>query len=307
MRVAVLPTGHMEWLALPAALQRLFPDHEFYAVPDQTQYESIGPRRGFTTSALQGKSCPVAGRATELVANAALEALGDRHKDPADLVVVLEDLELCNEGQEEVVARYFRHAVKHHLADERVARHAKRTAQVLRDRVSFHLAVPMIESWLFADDEALRRAGVPPGRTPRLRAEMELERFETADPEYALATQALCPHTPWQEKNARPKWSGEDRRRHPKGYLQWLCLDPTSKKCTTYAEAEGGAAALRDLAWERVSEREGISYLAAMLEDLGHALGGTPFDAMKKRIAQCAAAACTSITKAPRDKLLRNL
>lgn len=92
MRIAVLPTGRMEWLALPAALQRLFPDHEFYAVPDKILFESDGPSPAFTTVALSGNSDRVSEHASKLVAVAAQEALGDRHKDPADLVVVLEDL-----------------------------------------------------------------------------------------------------------------------------------------------------------------------------------------------------------------------
>lgn len=37
MRVAVIPTGRAEWRALPQALQTLFPDHEFYAVPTEAE------------------------------------------------------------------------------------------------------------------------------------------------------------------------------------------------------------------------------------------------------------------------------
>jgi hypothetical protein len=56
MRVAILPTGRMEWNALPMALARLFPDHEFYSLPSQREIDSHPhdfPLASFTSTRLR--------------------------------------------------------------------------------------------------------------------------------------------------------------------------------------------------------------------------------------------------------------
>lgn len=266
MRVAIVPTGRMEWLALPEALQRLFPEHDFYSVPEQRAYDSGGPLNGFTSCVISPVAQP-SDRVMELLAVAAQEALGDRAKGAADLVLILEDLELANLDGSEVVLQHVAVAARQHL--ERVQQRAPRTRDALRDRVSFHLASPMIEAWLFGDRAALVRAGVPPdGKPVRLADTQALERFDTQDPDYDLASRASCPRL---KEKQRPKWLGAARQRHPKGYLQWLCLDENAPSCTSYEETEGGARALRELRWAGVLERE-MPLLAAMLEDLAYGL-----------------------------------
>jgi hypothetical protein len=55
MRVAVLPTGRLEWSGLPEALSRLFPGHSFTALPSQAEVDadpSCFPMPGFTGSTL---------------------------------------------------------------------------------------------------------------------------------------------------------------------------------------------------------------------------------------------------------------
>lgn len=236
MRVAIVPTGRMEWLALPEALHRSFPGHDFYAVPDTALYGSRGPHDGFTSCKISRSARP-GDKVTDLLSVAAQEALGDsrRRKEAADLVVILEDLEPPNVDSPEEVLGYVRAAVVAHLNG--VQSRAPRTAQVLRERVSFHLASPMIEAWLFGDPPALKRAGVPAGKQARLQDAKALERFATQDAEYEQATRLDCPRL---SDNKKPKWLGPDRQRHPKGYLQWLCLDRDKPSCTSYSETEGG-------------------------------------------------------------------
>lgn len=302
MRVAIVPTGRMEWLALPEALHRSFPGHDFYAVPDTALYGSRGPHDGFTSCKISRSARP-GDKVTDLLSVAAQEALGDsrRRKEAADLVVILEDLEPPNVDSPEEVLGYVRAAAVAHLNG--VQSRAPRTAQVLRERVSFHLASPMIEAWLFGDRAALVRAGVPPdGKPVRLADAQALERFETQDPDYDLASRASCPRLKDKQK---PKWLGPDRQRHPKGYLQWLCLDRDEPSCTSYSETEGGAQALRELRWAGVLERE-MPFLAAMLEDLAYGLGAD-LGELKPRVELLAGSALTSITRAPQDKVLRNL
>ncbi len=52
MRVALLPTGRTEWHGLPSALHRLFPEHEFYALPEADVFRSDGPFDGVTSTTL---------------------------------------------------------------------------------------------------------------------------------------------------------------------------------------------------------------------------------------------------------------
>jgi hypothetical protein len=108
MRVALLPTGRTEWHGLSDALRRLFPSHDFYVLPEELVFHSTGPFDGFTSFSLtakhEGEYLPE--NATNLVGRAAQEALGDgSRREPADAVVVLDDLELANRQQPDRVVR----------------------------------------------------------------------------------------------------------------------------------------------------------------------------------------------------------
>ena len=226
MNVALLVTGKTEWHGLGPALERLFPGHPFRMYPSKGEVASFGeafPFNGFTTAELKAehRSRPPEA-ASELVSRAAIAAFEDN-----DLVVILDDLEVCNRETPALALDVFRAAVCAHLADIRGASLRGRTAERLRERVSLHLAAPMIESWFFAYPDALR-AYCQLAAIPAL-AQGDPEDFFTADSMYDAATEShcLCWVTDGREKNRRPKWLGDvDRRRHPKGYLQWLCRDP---------------------------------------------------------------------------------
>ncbi len=307
MRVALLPTGRTEWHGLPVALGNLFPAHEFYVLPDEVDFRSMrGPFHGFTSFTLTEKheNEYLLETATNLVELAAGEALGDGHdREAADVVVVLEDLELANRHQPARAVRVFRRTVEHHLEGMQGAR--RRTETALRERVSFHLIVPMIEAWFFGDPQALRVAGVPDGVEPLLDS-ADLEDFlTTRDVRYVGATEVACPC--WVARGKKkadcPKWLGRQREYHPKGYLQWLCHDGGAKNCTSYDESGAGAEALKRLDWKALLDNPGLRYLGALVEDLAHALR-EPLPPMRPADG---APPATSLSARPQNNVLRNL
>ncbi|WP_428265423.1 hypothetical protein [Haliangium sp.] len=293
---------------------RLFPGHEFYMLPttrESVSYPDRFPYPGFTSVELTSgheQAPPESARA--LVVRAAQEALGDRRRAAADLVLVVDDIELENAAQPERVVAVMRKAVEVHLSGLGQAQVQDKTRQRLRDRVSFHLLAPMIEAWFFADRRALTRAGVPAEATVCFDEATDPEAFETADGRYLNATEADCPTLaalPLQKKKKlRPKWLGVlPRERHPKGYLQWLCRVPNARSCTGYSESEDGGAALANIRWEVLFARADthFGFLRALVEDLEDGLGcpsalGPVVGAVSR---------LTARSNAPRDAVLRNI
>jgi hypothetical protein len=147
-------------MGLRDALLALFPDLHIDMVPTAAELQSTlhgpFPCRGFTHVRLRPGDVP--DTALELVQRAAIWALGDERAErpAADLVVILDDLELTNRDQEAVVVDVMRAAAAKHLAGLRNADTRQRTADALAAKVSFHLAAPMIESWFFADTRLAR-------------------------------------------------------------------------------------------------------------------------------------------------------
>lgn len=317
MRVALLPTGRMEWAALRIALARLFPAHEFYSIPTEAEvvsYESIDfPAQSFTSCDVRR----ILGRpnnADKLIQRAVGEALSDRTRSGADLVVVIDDMEVANRAQAGAVTSVVREAVERHLASlsHRAGLRATHAA-ALRDRVSFHVAKPMIESWLFPDPRALRLAGVPVARRPVTMEGADPENFQTVDTAYDGDTGAACTcwhalpsRTPAQtekKRKSRPQWlkAGPDRQLHPKAYLAWLCSDPSEPTCSCYAESRGGASALGAVDWAALfRDPTHAPFARALIHDIADALGEPePFPGL--------VAPETARTRLPPTPLLRNL
>ena len=315
MKVAVIPTGRTEWQGLAPALGRLFPGHDFYCLPTQAEVSSSPnqyPYAGITSHRLSEQSerePPEA--AADLVARAIQEAIGDRRRTAADLVIIIDDLELYNADQPERVVAVVRRAAQVHLESLGTTGIEARVRAALREKISFHLVAPTIEAWFFADQQALRNAGVTPDTNVVFDAATDPERFETNDPQYLAATEQDCTVlatlTSAKKKKLRPKWLGAlSRGRHPKGYLQWLTRDPNAKGCTRYSETKSGGPALAALDWSAVfSDRPHghLGYLRALIEDLEDGLGaeakGGPFTPT--------AAKLTSRHTLPEAPILRNL
>lgn len=315
--VAILPTGLTEWKGLPGALERLFPSHHFCSMPSEQEVAServAFPYAGFTSSRLgeNSEGMPPE-KACDLVERAAQAALGDRQRKraAADLVLIVEDVELHNADQPNRIVSVMRKAVEQHLASLPSAGGvSERTRAALRDRVSFHLIAPMIEAWLFADAQSLAAAGVPAGTSIDFGPQTDPEAFCTADQPYLEAVEADCPTLaalPKEKRDKlRPKWLGTlPRARHPKGYLQWLCRAPAERSCTTYSESRDGAWALAGIRWESLLARapEHFAFLRALIEDLEDALG------CQRAVGALGGAVSplTARSGAPRNAVLRNL
>jgi hypothetical protein len=220
----------------------------------------------------------------KIVARAAA-MVDPRSSSQTDMVLVLDDLELANLDQPEVVVEVFRDAFRRHLdlyQPDQALIATMRSAMAAK--VSFHLAVPMIESWIFADPDGPTRAGVSESvkRTIKIR-QGDIEEFQVEDPSYLKADEKDCPN--WCKKHVRgdrPKWlGGVDRSKHPKGYLQWLMIDGLLPTCTSYREARedgpGGKSALQEINWgELLRYKRRSTYVRALVADVAAALNQAP-------------------------------
>ena len=314
MKVALLPTGRTEWCGLSMALGQLFPDHEFYCLPTAAEVESYGdrfPYNGFTSMCLtQAHEMNPPETAMELVSRAAQEAIGERGEETADLVVVIDDVELPNVDQVDRVVAVMRSAVIEHVRrlPNRI-RIQERTEESLKSKVSFHLISPMVEAWFFADRNALALAGVPVDANVCFNDETDPEAFITDDANYMVATECECVRFAAlheaKKKKHRPKWLGSfPREKHPKGYLQWLCRDPDDQSCTSYSEANGGCSALSGISWNTLLSRPESQFalLRALVDDLSEGLNSTPTVALGGTVSPL-----TSRSGAPADAVLRNI
>jgi hypothetical protein len=308
MRVVILPTGRTEWHGFDKALKELFPGNEFTPIPTPTEIKSHPdsfPTPGFTSNRLterQRANPPEDVKA--LLERASREALGDRFTEAADLVLILDDVEVANLGNERMIVDVARAAVQGHLAGLS-SRVREKTAEALRTRVSFHLLRPMIEGWFFGDPGAIRRTGAQPPFV----LNSDPEHFEVRDDmAYLQANEAECPE--WvaagRKRKLKPKWIGNPHRHlHPKGYIQWLTREGQEKSCSLYSETEHGAVALAGLNWAAVLSRpaDQFQYLRALVADLADALDQVPATGPVEGVR----APLTDRFTLPPDPVLRNL
>lgn len=301
----------MEWAALHLTLGRLFHGHEFYCLPTvaevETQQDIEFPIPSFTSCDVKrilGKP----NNADKLVERAAAEAVGNRSRDAADLVVIVDDVEPHNRLQPAAVISVMREAAERYIArlSDNV-RAQNRHSLAMRTKVSFHMLMPMVESWLFPDMKALARAGVPMSRVVKIVPNTDPEHFQTADTAYDADDGASCTcwHglTGYSKKKCKPQWlkADPDRRFHPKAYLSWLCIAPAEKTCSAYAETEGGAAALGELDWSALlGDPRRATFARALVHDIADALGvDEPFPGEVARE--------TALNVLPRVPILRNI
>jgi hypothetical protein len=157
-----------------------------------------------------------------------------------------------------------------------------RVKEALLSKASFHLAVPMIEAWLFADPNGPRNAEVPLERLPpNWEDARDPEDFLTRDDAYLTDDCSAC--TAWhalpprRARRSTPEWDREQREVHPKAFLAWLCRDPAEKNCTRYRETHEGASALGVLDWRAaLRSPDHCTYLRAFVKDLADGLGEDP-------------------------------
>lgn len=272
-RVVLLVTGQTE-KALGSSLQRVFSNVEFVVRQ---------PWTGFTSNALPEKPLlKCLGDAREetylekLVGLLVSEvAPGRRNEKPADMVVLVDDLELCNAGWPERVIGHVRTAVQAYVDHYpwTGATSRERALDQLRTRCSFHLLCPMIESYFFSEAEALTRAGAK--RASKFDAAVvDAEQFCADEPEFLLPPNRV-------NKDSAPQWATDDRAKHPKRYLQFLC-DPAGVSLRPYFESDNprgrpsGEAALRHLDWALVfGNADYVRFIRSLFFDIADALDET--------------------------------
>jgi hypothetical protein len=172
-----------------------------------------------------------------------------------DLLLVIDDLELSNSGQEDVVVRHFRMGIEEAIRRSPKFREQEEVIRkLLRERCSFHLLKPMVEAYLFGDGAAMQRIT---DKKPHLPPELDWEAFITNDPAYLPRCLAIS------AGHRIPGWREEC---HPKHYLQFLCPD--------YSETRGGRIALESLNWPVVgSNGMHVPVIRALFMDLAHWFG----------------------------------
>lgn len=258
VQVRLLVTGDMEVKSLADSLKAQFPAERLGK--DVTW---LKPRRSpcATSHRLRAgadPSKPMLDLARAMLA----EVIAGRQGIPVDLVVVVEDVEIDNLGQEDIVADHFRRAVEIELAERERnwdMRTRERNRQRVRDCCSFHVLRPMPEAYFFGDPLALQRAGLAP-HAHQLRHATDVEKFEVTDTSWL----PQC-----QEMNQRHAQAGRAWWRHechPKEYLQHLL---TLNNRPAYDETSHGAAALATLNWRIVPKVEADAiFVRALFEDL---------------------------------------
>jgi hypothetical protein len=254
--VKLIVTGDLEAAALHHALRRIFCDIEL----------SIAVKLdGFTSAELTEVPLlggPTASDVEKLALKLVTEVEPGRRDRPPDMAILVDDLELCNQARPERAVAHVRRAVEHHLErlpwPSRASR--DRACARIRERCSFHLLDPMIETYFFGEPAALVRAGAkrPSSVEPRV---TDLERFVTSDAAFLARPDSL----PGEEL---PPWARPQRARHPKHYLQFLC-DPSGAVRRAYQEVRDGSKALGSLAWEEVlKHQQHVRFLRSLILDI---------------------------------------
>jgi hypothetical protein len=194
------------------------------------------------------------------------EAIFGKSGTPADLVIVVDDVELGNLTRQKIVADHFKAAVETVLSGNRnSSRTEERYRDVLRNKCSFHLFDPMIETYFFGDALALTNAGVDGVSVPLLAHASDVERFEVNDPVWL----PVCLQENLKRQEKAPWWRHE---LHPKLYLQHLIERTRSE--LPYKESRDGSRALSALEWPSVPKVQADTPMVRCLfQDISDGLG----------------------------------
>lgn len=257
-RIKLIVTGDMEKLALHTSLQQVFPGER-----DGEEVIWDKPRKSqcVTSHQLQlerSPSHPMRELAKAMIAEAGIGKTGT----PADLVIVIDDVELGNLGQETIIATHFRIAVEEELRKYNTATET-RYRNIIREKCSFHLLKPMVEAYLFGDPNALRIAGVPTGINHCLVHPSDVEQFQTYDTEWLPA----CYAENVKKQQNTPWWRHEY---HPKHYIEHL----TERGQVFYEETHHGKNALMQLNWNKVPKcQPDTPIIRSLFEDISDWFG----------------------------------
>lgn len=243
--VELIVTGRMEKLALSDTLSKVIPNCS--EITWNTQRVD-----GFTSNALPDEpqltsASGVSSKVLNLAKRLVFAADPGRTGEPVDLAIAIDDLELANSHQPEVVVHWLAEAVEHTITHAFPSQRRKdQCRERVREKCSFHLLVPMAETYFYGEKDALHRAGCL--RKAILKPNIDLEFFKTNDPNY-IAKLSCSKSTNYA--------------RHPKKYISFLC-EPNK-----YKETRNGVNALKSLNWESVLQfRENTKYIRSFFDDL---------------------------------------
>lgn len=270
--VKLIVTGDAEKKSLHKSLQKVFPTHN--SDGDLVIWDTPRKADGATGYRL-GAGAPPSTSMTALVDVMFAELLVGKRPNsvPPDLVIVIDDVELGNVGQEFLIVEAFQAAVNVKL----LALEADRSAanfQKIKSRVkaccAFHLLRPMVESYFFANPATLAVCGVPFAHAPMLLHQTDVECFD-ATPDQNVKWQAL-----YLEENSKKQlkdawWKTEC---HPKRYLTHLL---SANGAPEYQETVLGAKMIEATDWAVVAKTQTDSpVISALLEDIWDWFGIVP-------------------------------
>lgn len=270
VRIRLIVTGEMERLALASSMCARFPATDVNNAA--VEWLPAQKAMGATSHRLR-----VGGQPTEVMRRLAKTALAELRSGqggvPADLVVVVDDLELHNFDQPQLVCEQFRTAISEEAARLDQVRRPMGVGQqplreIIRERSSFHLLSPMVESYFFGDRAVLQKLGCSGAEMRHMRS-TDWEDFWTTDPDYA----PRCAQKN-QEMHAPPlnhHWWQQER--HAKHYLEHL-ITVNAGGSAFYEESTNGAAALRQLDWPNVPRQTAeCPFIRALFSDIADFLG----------------------------------
>ncbi|MBK9262939.1 MAG: hypothetical protein IPM54_24435 [Polyangiaceae bacterium] len=266
-RILLIVTGDLEKKALADSLERLL-----RASGCDVEFDPPLKVPAITTTPLPDPSASAIPTAVRNMAKALVEeALRGRRGNPPDLVIGIDDLELANVARPNVVIAWIKRGVNARIDELYPSQDANsRVRAILRDRCSFHLLVPMVESYFYGHRAALTAARVALS-TPVYRVGDDVEAFETDDPEFLRI--AIAANEKKRSKNI--DWWFEER--HPKNYLDFLIQ--RIENALPYDELSDGGKAFGALDWPTAAHEvlaarasttppQNMAFARALFEDL---------------------------------------
>ena len=256
--IKLIVTGDMEKSTLHESLKKTFPaSKNEQAVIWDTPHKLNGTtNERLSVLAITDKpSSSMMKLARAMIA----EAIRGKNGQPADLVIVIDDVELANLQQEYLIAEHFKAAVSLAISERSYNPDKEREVRTqIRQKCSFHCLKPMVEAYLFADRAALGIAGVSPTIQPLLSHATDVEAFETNDPDQTWLNKC-------RDKNAINHANNKDwwqEEYHAKHYLEHLIK-------AEYIETKAGKDALLALNWPTVTKTNtDAPIISALFADL---------------------------------------
>ena len=297
MMIQLIVTGNLEKESLGDSLSRIFQNVSFSTIRAD----------GFTSETVP-QNLPIHGQAKPSVVKLAERMVAEvdpgRQGTPADLVILVEDIELKNTHNVEAIIKLYLLAIERAIIAHRPNQSSQAACRrLIQERCSFHLLSPMIESYFFSDVYALQEH-IKTAR-PSMICPTNLEDFNAfsdltfakrtfADP--VLLSSQPHPHDP------TPCYH------HPKEYIEYLCTPhdqeyapKNRRKKNIYKETKQGKDALLNLNWDRVFlENTRVPFLRSLIEDISNFLGmENPYPGETSPL--------TSIFPANKRRILRNI